>query len=102
MSFPKCIAYCDDGRICGAPAPHADMQRGGFVCAAHYADRDAPRSRRPGEGLKAWQRRIGVERRQAAREAARLERLGRQARRVYDEIDRSPDSDPHDVERPEV
>lgn len=34
------------------------------------------------------------------REAEREDSLHRQARRVYDEEDRSPDSDPNDFERP--
>ena len=32
---PKCIAYEDDGNICGLPARYIDMQRGGFVCYQH-------------------------------------------------------------------
>ena len=32
----RCIAYRDDGRICGAPAGMIDHQRGGMVCSAHH------------------------------------------------------------------
>jgi hypothetical protein len=31
----KCIAYLDDGRICGQPASYVDTQRGGLVCPSH-------------------------------------------------------------------
>ncbi len=31
----RCIAYRDDGRICGAPAMVVDVQRGGMVCRKH-------------------------------------------------------------------
>lgn len=31
----RCIAYREDGRLCGAPATVLDLQRGGMVCAAH-------------------------------------------------------------------
>lgn len=31
----NCIAYLNDGRICGAPACVLDLQRGGMVCWAH-------------------------------------------------------------------
>ena len=34
-----CIAYREDGRICGAPAPILDAQRGGYVCRLHQPDR---------------------------------------------------------------
>ncbi len=30
-----CIAYREDGTICGAPASVLDTQRGGMVCTAH-------------------------------------------------------------------
>ena len=33
--YTKCIAYCDDGRLCGLPARYIDMQRGGHVCFEH-------------------------------------------------------------------
>jgi excisionase family DNA binding protein len=33
--MPKCIAYDDEGKICGKPATVFDRQRGGLVCAAH-------------------------------------------------------------------
>ena len=33
-----CIAYREDGRICGAPAPILDPQRGGMVCRLHQPD----------------------------------------------------------------
>ena len=32
---PPCVAYCDDGTICGKPALIVDPQRGGMVCKAH-------------------------------------------------------------------
>lgn len=32
-----CIAYTDDGKICGLPARHLDARRGGFVCDDHKA-----------------------------------------------------------------
>lgn len=31
----RCIAYREDGAICGALASVLDLQRGGMVCAAH-------------------------------------------------------------------
>jgi hypothetical protein len=34
-SNSKCIAYLGDGRICGAPATHLDIQRGGMICDEH-------------------------------------------------------------------
>ena len=33
----SCIAYREDGRICGGFAPFIDHHRGGVVCAAHRA-----------------------------------------------------------------
>lgn len=57
--------------------------------------------RLPGESLKAWKKRRGEELRAIRREARRQESLYRQAQRVYDDEDRSPDSDPNDIERPE-
>jgi hypothetical protein len=30
-----CIAYREDGRICGEPAMVLDLQRGGMVCDRH-------------------------------------------------------------------
>lgn len=35
-----CIAYREDGRICGRPAFRIDHQRGGMVCAEHAARAD--------------------------------------------------------------
>jgi hypothetical protein len=35
ISQPTCIAYLEDGRVCGLPAMHLDTQRGGFVCDDH-------------------------------------------------------------------
>jgi hypothetical protein len=38
----RCIAYREDGDgsgICGAPASFLDLDRGGFVCAAHRPER---------------------------------------------------------------
>lgn len=32
----KCIAYNEQGNICGAPANIIDEQRGGMVCQEHY------------------------------------------------------------------
>lgn len=32
---PRCIAYKDDGTICGALACHIDPNRGGMVCNEH-------------------------------------------------------------------
>lgn len=55
----------------------------------------------PGESLKAYKTRIGEARKRLNRELARENRLYRHARRVYDEIDRSPDSDSSDIERPQ-
>ena len=34
-TFPKCIAYVENGRTCQMPATYVDVQRGGVVCAAH-------------------------------------------------------------------
>lgn len=31
----QCIAYLDNGRICGKPATILDRQRGGMVCREH-------------------------------------------------------------------
>lgn len=39
--WPKCIAYREDGRLCGAPAVILDQQRGGMVCRLHQPDRPA-------------------------------------------------------------
>lgn len=33
-----CIAYREDGRLCGAPAPILDPGRGGYVCRLHQPD----------------------------------------------------------------
>jgi len=33
----RCIAYLEDGRICGQFAPFIDHEKGGSVCAAHRA-----------------------------------------------------------------
>ncbi len=33
-----CIGYAGDGRICGAPAPILDAQRGGYVCRLHQPE----------------------------------------------------------------
>jgi hypothetical protein len=35
MSEPRCIAYQEDGQMCGEPATVIDPQRGGMVCTAH-------------------------------------------------------------------
>ena len=35
----KCIAYKDDGTICGKPATVLDPQRGGMVCKEHAPKR---------------------------------------------------------------
>lgn len=43
-----CIAYREDGRLCGAPAPILDPQRGGMVCRLHQPDRPAWLSVTPG------------------------------------------------------
>jgi hypothetical protein len=32
---PPCIAYLENGRICGRPAVYLDRQRGGYVCWLH-------------------------------------------------------------------
>jgi len=32
---PRCIAYQDDGSLCGLPGRYIDMQRGGYVCFEH-------------------------------------------------------------------
>lgn len=60
--------------------------------------------RESGESLKAWKRRciaIRAEQTQVnKREAKRQRGLYRRARLVYDEIDRSPDSDPYAIELP--
>jgi hypothetical protein len=32
---PRCIAYNDQGKICGRPATVIDLQRGGMVCFEH-------------------------------------------------------------------
>lgn len=34
----RCIAYREEGRICGEPAPILDPQRGGHVCRLHQPD----------------------------------------------------------------
>lgn len=68
--------------------------------------------RLPGESLKTWQKRIGLARRTehhvaqspiiGGRWRARsMDGAYRAAKLVYDEIDRSPDSDSDDVERQE-
>jgi hypothetical protein len=31
----RCIAYLEDGRICGRSASHHDVRRGGMVCEDH-------------------------------------------------------------------
>lgn len=31
----RCIAYREDGRLCGEPASVLDVHRGGMVCEAH-------------------------------------------------------------------
>jgi DnaJ-class molecular chaperone len=31
----RCIAYLEDGRICGRRASHLDIRRGGMVCEYH-------------------------------------------------------------------
>ncbi len=31
----RCIAYREDGRLCGRPATQLDRQRGGMVCGEH-------------------------------------------------------------------
>lgn len=31
----RCIAYKDDGTVCGAVATYVDTQRNGLVCEAH-------------------------------------------------------------------
>ncbi len=43
----RCIAYDDDGAICGQPAMFVDEQRGGMVCEAHDPghQKPAPRTR---------------------------------------------------------
>ncbi len=33
-----CIAYREDGRLCGAPAPILDAKRGGYVCRLHQPE----------------------------------------------------------------
>ena len=35
-----CIAYAEDGTICGKPAIVIDVQRGGMVCEEHALRRD--------------------------------------------------------------
>lgn len=54
--MPHCCAYLDDGRICGRPALHVDVQRGGVVCEYHLppavhvdVQRGGPRCARCGE-----------------------------------------------------
>ena len=32
---PSCIAYNEEGSLCGEPATQLDTQRGGMVCEAH-------------------------------------------------------------------
>ena len=32
----RCIAYTEEGVICGQPATRIDEQRGGMVCEEHY------------------------------------------------------------------
>jgi hypothetical protein len=56
--------------------------------------------RLPGEGLKAYHRRIKKQHIQNKKEDKRQAALYRHAQLVYDDIDRSPDSDPSDIERP--
>lgn len=34
-SIPRCIAYLENGDICGKPAEFLDPQRGGMVCNQH-------------------------------------------------------------------
>jgi len=34
-----CIAYREDGTLCGEPAKHLDIQRGGLVCDEHQPTR---------------------------------------------------------------
>ena len=46
-SPPKCIAYREDGRICGRPATVIDQQRGGMVCQEHAPP--APQGQPPDE-----------------------------------------------------
>jgi hypothetical protein len=36
---PRCIAYKEDGTICGERATVIDVQRGGMVCAEHVPKR---------------------------------------------------------------
>lgn len=32
---PRCVAYLDDGRVCGLPASYVDFKLGGHVCLEH-------------------------------------------------------------------
>jgi|GEM_PF-2818587 hypothetical protein len=45
----RCIAYTDEGFICGAPARHIDIQKGGMVCDKHVSP---PSLSRPQKGRK--------------------------------------------------
>ena len=71
---PRCIAYDDEGRICGREAFFLDEQRGGMVCELH----------RPGNWMPSERRMM----REGAEACARIDR------QWQDEQDRAADGDP--------
>lgn len=45
----KCIAYTEQGFICGRPATFLDTRRGGMVCGLHVPDKAQPLAQDPPE-----------------------------------------------------